>query len=254
MFSKTGSIRICVKDSGYGISADDLQKLFKEGLQFRANQLQAGGGSGLGLWIAKGITELHRGTLVATSAGEGKGTTFLLELPVGNVHLAKKASARISAKNVNSVIPENNTHAVVDVEVNGAKSDHTLNVVNLLCVDDSAPSRKLMVKMLQRRGYTCYQACDGIDCLEKVKLLTDEGIAIDAVLMDYEMPNLNGPDATRELIKRGCNSVVIGITGNVLPEDIKTFVDSGAYDVLGKPLIIEQLERLFSRYKAQFNN
>lgn len=232
---------------------EDQKQLFKEGLQFRANQLQAGGGSGLGLWISKGVTELHDGTLTASSAGEGKGTTFVLELPVGTsqslVEKIVNSTIRTIRATMRKVVPDD-TCASYEERVDKSSSEDMVEqtITHVLCVDDSAPSRKLMVRTLQRRGYTCYQACDGVDCLKQMHSLHVQGILIDAVLMDYEMPNLNGPDATRELIKQGFSTLVIGITGNVLPEDIKTFIDSGAYDVLGKPFSIDKLEKIFGTY------
>jgi signal transduction histidine kinase len=73
-----GSVTIKVTDSGAGLSKQNLSQLFQEGVQFNANKLQAGGGSGLGLWISKGIVDLHHGLLSATSPGIGLGCTFIV--------------------------------------------------------------------------------------------------------------------------------------------------------------------------------
>jgi signal transduction histidine kinase len=75
-------LRIEVADSGAGISAQNQTKLFGQYVQFNANELQEGKGSGLGLWISKGIAELHGGIIGVFSEGEGKGSTFYLDLPV----------------------------------------------------------------------------------------------------------------------------------------------------------------------------
>ena len=75
-------LRIEVADSGAGISTLDQSKLFGQYVQFNANKLQEGKGSGLGLWISKGIAELHGGIIGVYSEGEGKGSTFYLDLPV----------------------------------------------------------------------------------------------------------------------------------------------------------------------------
>ena len=74
--------RIEVRDTGAGISLSNQAQLFGQYVQFNANKLQQGKGSGLGLWISKGITELHGGTIGAFSEGEGKGSMFYVELPV----------------------------------------------------------------------------------------------------------------------------------------------------------------------------
>ncbi len=73
---RAGSLLLMVKDSGVGMTEEQQKNLFREGVQFNANKLQGGGGSGLGLFIAKGIAELHGGTLRACSEGINKGSTF----------------------------------------------------------------------------------------------------------------------------------------------------------------------------------
>ena len=75
-------LRVEVQDTGAGISLFNQTKLFGQYVQFNANKLQKGSGSGLGLWISKGITELHGGSIGGHSEGEEKGSTFYLELPV----------------------------------------------------------------------------------------------------------------------------------------------------------------------------
>ena len=68
--------------SGAGISEENQKKLFNEIVQFNPEKLQGGGGSGFGLFICKGIVDLHNGAIRVTSEGEGKGSTFSLELPM----------------------------------------------------------------------------------------------------------------------------------------------------------------------------
>ena len=82
----TSMVRISVKDSGAGLAARDIAKLFTEGTQFNANKLQGGGGSGFGLFITKGIVTQHKGGRIwCESQGEGHGCTFIIELPVLDV-------------------------------------------------------------------------------------------------------------------------------------------------------------------------
>jgi hypothetical protein len=79
---KAYRVRIEVTDTGVGISSEDQKKLFGQYVQFSAGMLQKGMGSGLGLWISKGIVELHGGKIGAFSEGEGCGSTFFVELPL----------------------------------------------------------------------------------------------------------------------------------------------------------------------------
>jgi signal transduction histidine kinase/CheY-like chemotaxis protein len=76
------AVRMAVRDSGAGISAENQRKLFGQYVQFNAGKLQQGKGSGLGLWISKSIVEMHGGKIWAKSDGEGKGTIFAIDLPV----------------------------------------------------------------------------------------------------------------------------------------------------------------------------
>ena len=83
--SATGQklVLIACKDQGAGLSKANLKLLFGEGVQFNANKLQNGGGSGFGLFITKGIVMLHKGANIwAESEGEGRGCTFFVELPL----------------------------------------------------------------------------------------------------------------------------------------------------------------------------
>ena len=80
----------------------------------------------------------------------------------------------------------------------------------------------------------------------------------DTILMDYEMPNMNGPDATKRLRELGCTADVFGVTGNVLAEDVATFKSNGADRVLYKPIRLPNLdtawEKMEERRKARSNS
>ena len=79
-YKYAGSVTVKVTDSGAGLSKENLSQLFQEGVQFNANKLQGGGGSGLGLWISKGIVDMHHGLLYATSPGVGLGCSFVVSI------------------------------------------------------------------------------------------------------------------------------------------------------------------------------
>ena len=80
--TSNGMLVMEVKDSGAGISPENQKRLFKEIIQFNPEELQDGGGSGLGLWISKAIVDMHGGCISVHSEGEGKGSTFRLEIPM----------------------------------------------------------------------------------------------------------------------------------------------------------------------------
>jgi CheY-like chemotaxis protein len=118
--------------------------------------------------------------------------------------------------------------------------------MHILVVDDAVSSRKMLMKILMRRGHTCEEARDGMEAIEKFRVSQANEIkGFDTILMDSEMPQISGPKATRVIREMGCKCMIIGITGNVMPEDVAYFEEHGADGVLAKPLDIAELERLW---------
>jgi len=225
----SGEIVVCVEDEGAGLSAEQQSKLFGVGVQFNVNELQAGNGSGLGLFIAKGIIEQHEGQLVCHSAGLGCGTSFTVTLPLYNIP---------------DPVPE--PHSETDYEFRDTYRQYPLKV---LIVDDAKSNRKLLKRLLENRDNVCDEAADGQEALNTVKEATSRGETYDLILMDYEMPVMNGPTAAREIRAIGIDqSFIVGITGNLMDEDVEHFKKCGANAVLPKPFKVQDLENLCVEY------
>ena len=108
---------------------------------------------------------------------------------------------------------------------------------HLLVVDDSAMNRKMLCKALKLHGYSYTEATDGAEAVAIVKdALSTKSTAFDGILMDYIMPNMDGPTATEEIRKLGYVQPIIGVTGNALQSDIDHFTKHGASMVLIKPV------------------
>ncbi|KAJ1403163.1 CheY-like superfamily, partial [Ochromonadaceae sp. CCMP2298] len=90
----------------------------------------------------------------------------------------------------------------------------------------------------------CREASDGQQALDVYQQMCADDMSPCAVLMDYEMPVMNGPTATKLLREMGCDSYIVGVTGNVMQVDVDVFLQSGANSVLAKPLRIEIFERI----------
>ena len=238
---KRGNLHVRVVDTGVGMSPVQLAQLFHEGKQFSPNKLQAGQGSGLGLWIARGIAEQHDGCLVASSAGEGLGSTFTLTLPLWEIQEEKEVSPRDTTTHTLDSVTS--THATEECN----PSIRPTGKLRVLVVDDVKSNRRLLSRLLAKRGHFCEEAENGAVALDKMIRSFEDGHPYDSVVMDYEMPVLNGPCAAREIRKWGLADVYIaGVTGNVLPEDIKHFIACGANAVLPKPVKIDALEDLWA--------
>jgi signal transduction histidine kinase/ActR/RegA family two-component response regulator len=227
-YLRCGDLQVEVQDTGQGLTKEQLNSLFREGVQFNVNELQAGQGSGLGLYIAKGILEQHGGSLSATSEGIGCGTIFTMTIPL-------------------YYIPDPpDTHQAVPLPMK--RRNDTLEKVEplqVLVVDDSNMNRKLLTRLLSLHGHVCHQAEDGALAVQSVKDLMASGSRYDAILMDYEMPVMDGPTAAKQMRGLGSDSFIVGITGNLFQEDVAHFQDCGANLVLPKPLDVRVLMDAF---------
>jgi len=110
----------------------------------------------------------------------------------------------------------------------------------VLVVDDVASNRKMLNRLLKDRCSYSVDAVDGRDAVNKVKesIISSGNISFDVITMDYQMPVMDGPTATRHIRELGFKGIVIGVTGNALPVDMDTFLAAGANKVLTKPLDI----------------
>ena len=235
---RCGSIIVDVVDTGAGMSLDQLSQLFGDGVQFNVNDLQAGNGTGLGLHIAKGIMEQHGGTLMASSPGLQKGTTFTFKLPL-------------------FFIPETDggeTTEIYPMSMHSSYRDFDAMPLHVLVVDDAAMNRKLLSRLLRNHGHVCDEAEDGEVAVRLVKQAMADQNPYDTVLLDNEMPVMSGPDAARAMRSLGSDVFIVGVTGNLLAQDVNLFKDSGANAILPKPFKLSDLECLWVEHGIHSQN
>ena len=134
----------------------------------------------------------------------------------------------------------------------------------VLVVDDVLSNRKMLLRLLlQREIKDCVQAEDGQKAVDaflatRKELSESTGIALehcepfDTILMDFEMPVMNGPTAAHLLREYGCKALIVGISGNVLPADVEFYKNMGADAVLSKPLKFAELEEIWRNQGKQY--
>ena len=114
--------------------------------------------------------------------------------------------------------------------------------VPILLVDDASSNRKMVRRMLDKSLFIPDEAEDGLVAVSKVRQMVERGEApYDVILMDFMMPKMDGPTATRAIRRLGYTGIIIGVTGNSSPQDLETFTTSGADLVIPKPLDIDLL-------------
>ena len=128
-------------------------------------------------------------------------------------------------------------------------------VYQLLIVDDSPLNRKMLQRIFRAAGHICDEAEDGVIAFAKVKeMMSLSAKAYSAILMDFIMPNMDGPTATKEIRSLGYTAPIFGVTGNTLDTDINYFIVSGANIVLAKPLDLASFHKAISCYEPQCCN
>jgi len=116
--------------------------------------------------------------------------------------------------------------------------------LNILVVDDANSNRKLLKRLLKLKGHETAEAENGQIAVNMVKDAEASGKHFDLVLMDYEMPVMIGPVAAQEIRKNGSDVFIIGVTGNLMPEDVDYFRKCGSNAVLPKPFRMNELEEI----------
>jgi len=225
-FTKNGSIVLkasteaarivfSVSDTGIGMTADQVNRLFTPFNQADATTTRKYGGTGLGLSICKKLVELLDGDIWVDSE-IGKGTTISFSIPY-----------------VPSEAPRRTPGATPDLLDGGynlfAKGKY------VLVVDDNKINLRVAEKMLKNLGYFTVSANDGMEAIELFKNLTNTGY-YSAVLMDIQMPNMDGYAATKALRAAGHRVPILAMTANVLAGEREKCLAAGMDGYLTKPL------------------
>jgi signal transduction histidine kinase/AmiR/NasT family two-component response regulator/HPt (histidine-containing phosphotransfer) domain-containing protein len=216
-------VRASVNDQGPGLPTDKPQtQLF----QLFARGKAHAGKAGLGLYFCKITVERWGGTIGAETRAEG-GSRFWFRLPRASVEAQSAAEAAAIRK-------------AKMADAKQAKAAAPAKPLRVLVADDADLNRELVIELLEKQGYTAVGVSDG-----KKALAALEREPFDAVLMDEEMPNMTGVEATlaiRQKEKGGAkHQFIIGLTGNATAEDERRLLEAGMDAFLTKPIHMQKL-------------
>jgi signal transduction histidine kinase len=237
-------LRFEVRDTGIGIPQSKLPGLFSVFSQVDASTTRRFGGTGLGLSICKGLAELLGGEIGAESE-ENVGSTFWCVLPFGRSEVDEplpidQAAAAAAGPESLTPVQENRTA--------GGAGEGRLPPCRILLVEDNPINQRVGLAMLQRLGYPADAVGDGREALEALSR-----IPYDLVLMDCQMPEMDGHEATRR-IRRAEGGVlnaripVIAMTASAMTGDREKAMESGMNDYLPKPVDLRLMGDTLARW------
>lgn len=210
-----GRLRLEVIDTGIGIEADKLDRIFDRFVQVDESSTRKQGGMGLGLAIAREIVQAMGGTLTVQSES-GTGSRFCAELP------ALVAPA-----------PENME----------AVSEPILSGKRVLIVEDNRVNVAVAARLLQKCGCEYKVAMDGVSAIEAAK-----SKAFDLILMDLQMPEADGFAATRAIRELGVTTPIVALTASAVDGERERCLAAGMNDYLAKPIDGKRLEEVLGRW------
>jgi len=226
-------IRFDVEDTGIGIPADKQQLIFEKFMQADEYNTCSQNGTGLGLAITKQLAELLGGELSLTSE-VGKGSVFSLTIPA-NVDV--KSQPLFGKYNLED-----------QLEQESDTLEQSSFVGRVLVAEDSPTSQMLVNLLLERLGLEVTLAEDGKDAIDMALSQT-----FDLILMDVQMPNMNGYSATKVLRKNSLTTPIVALTANAMKGDRKKCISAGCDDYLAKPIKRKKLVQIIRKYLPSKN-
>ena len=223
-YSVEGQIRFSVSDQGVGIREDDIPQLFREFSQIESGANRNFGGTGLGLVIVKKLAELMNGTTTVESEF-GKGSKFSVQLTL--IPATAEDFEATQPKPVKSLVNTTRLEASV------------------LLVEDNLINQKVAQKVLEKIGCTVTLANNGVEALEQM-----HSTSFDLVLMDCQMPIMDGLTATAKIRETDTKTPIIALTANAQDSDRDACFAAGMNDFVSKPF---KQKSLFSAMVAQIS-
>ena len=222
-------LNISVKDEGKGISADKLKHIFEAFNQEESSTTRKYGGTGLGLSISSKLVKLLGGDLKVKSE-LGIGSEFYFSIPI------------IIGKEI-----KKNKEKVIAGDFKGKK---------ILLVEDNKSNQMLMKIVLKKMNLTFDIASDGVIAVDKFKKYNSAGTRTnkyDAILMDENMPNMNGIEATKQILEYEkqndlIHTPIIALTANALKGDRERFLASGMDEYLTKPIDKIKITKILNEF------
>jgi signal transduction histidine kinase len=211
-------LKFIITDSGCGMTATQSARLFQPFVQADSSTTRRFGGTGLGLVISKHLANLLQGDVVLKHSAPGEGSTFILSLNLQDKNF--------KLENSKKVISSLDYHKPI------AQSQRPrIDGVRVLVVDDATDNRVLIDRILNNAGAIVDQAKDGSEGVQKAS-----NHKYDLILMDIQMPVMDGYEATQVLRERGLKIPIIALTAHAMKDEVQRCIMAGCTEHFSKPI------------------
>ena len=227
-------LMIRVRDTGKGIKADFISRIFRPFEQEDASTAHHYGGSGLGMAIADNIVKLMDGQIIVESE-EGKGSEFVvyISLPIAG-------GEQTVPESWNVVRQEEE-----EGDIKKAIEEFTLEGIRLLLAEDNDVNAEIAIEIMEMEGAVLERACDG---LEAVRMFEESpAYGYDAILMDIQMPNMNGWEAAAQIRRSSrpdADIPIFAMSANAFVEDKRHSIEIGMNGHISKPVDYDEVREL----------
>lgn len=238
-------LQFAVLDTGLGIAPEQMDRLFKAFSQADVSTFRKYGGTGLGLAISSRLVALMNGKIWAESK-LGEGSTFYFTIKLKSVQ-GTVSPAHMREDVIFSKFEGTKKHtAKTDVQVAPVKNLSKQIPLQILVAEDNDVNQQLITIILKRLGYDVEMVNDGKEVLKKISEQK-----FDIIFMDVQMPELDGIEATREIVKKLSKNdrpKIIAMTAFALQGDKEKCIEAGMDDYISKPIKIEEIQHLIEKW------
>lgn len=235
-----------VRDTGIGMTEGQMERLFQPFAQAESSTSRRFGGSGLGLAIVKRLIDAMGGTIQVTSE-PGEGSSFSFTIAFSNAEDAGEESGIVRLGEDGQPRHTGGAYGAPYGEAHDVRREY-----RILLVEDNLVNSKVVTRLLAQNGYHANVALNGV---EAVKACTNTHY--DLILMDCQMPEMDGFEATREIRAHqveGERSTIIALTARSLAKDRERCVEAGMDDYVSKPIDKDHLLAILGRYLTGFRS
>ena len=229
-------LKFDVRDTGIGLSQDKIAQIFEPFMQANSSTTRKYGGSGLGLAISRRLAGMLGGDIDVRSE-PGAGSTFTVTVATGDLDFASRIRPAEGLSNRKTI----ETAVCRPVTLEG----------KILLVEDGVDNQRLLSLVLEKAGARVQLATNGKEALEAVfpgHAIDGRMESFDLILMDIQMPEMDGYEATRRLRMRGFSGPIIALSAHAHENEIQAIIAAGCDEYLSKPIQREGMLRTIQRY------